>query len=168
MKRTVALFAVTLLLLVLQGTLLDHRITRADVATLVVVYLALERPVIAGAVQALVVGYLADVFAGTDRGLYAASLVIVFLAVRLLVSRLAGGRFLFVTVTCALATIGTGVISLGVERVVGPGNLRWSSVSPTFAPMLIAAAALGYPCYRLLQALDERFGEPEDDLVFRG
>ncbi len=168
MKRDLAIIGVTLALLVLQGALLGHQTTRADFGTLAVVYLALERAVISGAVVALVVGYLADIFAGTDRGLYASTAVIVFFIVRLLVSQFAGGGLVFVTLTSVLATLGALLISFGVENLVGLGQVDFAALSVTFGPMLIVAAALGYPCYRLFHALDDKLGEADDDMLMRG
>jgi rod shape-determining protein MreD len=166
-KRNLAILLVTVALLAVQGALLRHPLARVDLATLVVLYLALERPVIGGAGMAAAVGYLADVFTGTDRGLHAVALLILFMVVRLVVARLAGGRFVFVTVVSVLGSLASVALVLAVEGLVGPDRSSFAAMAPALGPGLIGAAVLGYPCYRLLHALDARLTEPEDELVFR-
>ena len=168
MKRNIALFVLVLLLFVAQGALLRRPFTRADVATLVVVYLALERAVLSGAAFAMVIGYVGDIFAGTERGLIALTMVILFFAVRLLVARFSGGRFLFVTTVAVGSTMFSMLVCVAIEGVVGADRVSFAAISPAFGPTVLSSAALGYPCYRLFRALDERFKEPEDDFVFKG
>ena len=167
MKRSAGIVLVTVLLLLVQGVAMRSPPFRADVATLVVVYLALEHPIIPGAALAFVVGYLADVFAGTGRGLYGLSMVILFFAVRLPVVRLAGARFPFITFVAVVSTSMSVVIAFSVEQIIGPARASFPSVGSELVPLLISAGCLGYPLYWLLKRLDERLGEQEDDFVFR-
>src|SRR5688572_24963424 len=102
--RFAALLGTTLLLLVIQSVAATNPRLRTDMATLVIVYLALENAPLSGAVAALLVGYLADVFSGESRGLAAASMVIVFLVVRLLVVRFTGARWFMITAISVLST----------------------------------------------------------------
>ena len=49
---------------------------------------------------------------------------------------------------------------------VGRGVATFAATTPGLGAMLIIAATLGYPLYRLLKAIDDRLREPEDDYVF--
>ncbi|MCC7386390.1 MAG: rod shape-determining protein MreD [Deltaproteobacteria bacterium] len=167
MKRSLTFLGFLLLLLSVQGVLVRSTGWRLDVATLAVVYLALERAVLPGAALAVASGYLSDVLAGTNRGLYAATGVIVFFVVRLGVSRLAGSGPLFVSLLGVLATALTLAVAVVIEALLGPAAHEIRGIAPAFLPLLGGAAVLSYPVYRLLKRIDERFKEPEDDLVFR-
>jgi rod shape-determining protein MreD len=165
MRRDLVLIASTLLLFVVQGVLLAHPVVRTDLATLVVVYLTLERAVIRGAVLSLVIGYLNDVFAGTSHGLCASTMVVVFFLVRLLVAQMVGEGFLFVTAVSVFSTGLAVFAGLLIERAMGPGMSSLAAMSPALPSLLLSAAVLGYPIWRLFKALDERFTEPEDDFA---
>ena len=167
MKRGAIFLIMTLILLVVQGVLFGATSFRTDLGALMVVFLALERAVIPGAGWALAVGYLNDVFAGTSRGLYASAYVLVFFAIRLLVAQLAGGRAIFVTAVGVLATALSLACVLVLQRILGPSANTFTGISPALPSLLLGAAVLSYPSYRLLKLVDERFTEPEDDLVFR-
>ena len=164
MRRGFTFLAVVLVLLAVEGALLSGPLLHADLATLAVVYLALEWRVIPGAAVAFGVGYLADVFGAAPRGLHASAMVIVFFVVRLVVSRILGGHAVLITAIGVLATLLSLGTVIGVERVVGPGETSFHALSPAVPWLLGSAAILTYPSYRFFKWVDDRFREPDDEL----
>src|SRR5437763_1782973 len=114
-----------------------HPALRIDVASLVIVYVALEYAMLRGIAMALLVGYSADVLSGESRCLSMASLVIVFLIVRLVVARITGSRWFMIT---AVSVFGT-VLGLGskvmLEWFVGPGISTFRAMMPALPAILI-------------------------------
>ena len=123
---------------------------RADVATLVIVYLAMDHELISGMVVALVVGYIADVFSGDPPGLYLASLVIVYLVLRLIVLRIVGSRWFIVTGLSILATFLAILVRALISVILGSGDARFSAINPALLTTFLMAALGGYPVYRVL------------------
>src|SRR5688572_1624755 len=103
--RVLVLLAITALLMAVQNVLNRFLPVSVDVASLAIVYLALESQVVSGAVLALMVGYLGDLSSGESRGLISASAVLVYLILRLSVVRLTGARFLPITVISVISTV---------------------------------------------------------------
>jgi rod shape-determining protein MreD len=139
---------------------------RIDVASLVIVYVALEYTLLRGAVAAIAVGYLADLVSGESRGLSMASSVMVFLMVRLLVVRVTGSRWFMVTSVSMFSTAVALSARFLIENTVGPANTTIRAVSPAFASLLIGSALLGYPCYRLFRLVDDRFRPRADTIAY--
>jgi rod shape-determining protein MreD len=165
--RVLALLAVAALLFAAQNVLIHRTPLVLDAAALVVVYLALESAVTSGAVLALLVGYLGDVFSGESRGLVSASLVLVFLLIRLSVVRLTGSRWIPITALSVVATLLALFIRFLIEALVGPDRSTFSAISPSLGSLVIGAVLFGYPCYRLLRFVDDRFRTREDDATIR-
>jgi rod shape-determining protein MreD len=138
------------ILLTIQSVLALQPELRADVATLVIVYLAMEHELISGMVVTLFVGYIADVFSGDPPGLHLASLVIVYLVLRLIVLRIVGSGWLIVTGLSILATLFAILVRLFIEALIGPGEASLSAVRPALLATLMVAAVGGYPLYRVL------------------
>jgi hypothetical protein len=154
-----------LVLLVVQSVFFARPTFRTDIASLIVVYLALERAVVNGAALALLVGYLDEVFAGASHGLYSGTMVLVFFAVRLLVARMLGEGLLFVTGISLLGSALALGTALGIERLLGPGATSIASLTPALPSLALSPLILGYPLYRLLRRFDARFAEPEEDFA---
>lgn len=165
--RVFVLLLVTTVLMAIQNVLNRYLPVTLDVTSLVIVYLALESRVISGAVLALLIGYLGDLASGESRGLVSASAVFVFLVLRLSVVRLTGARFLPITAMSALAALASLFVRLGIETVVGPGQASFAGMSGAILDVVLGAALFGYPCYRLLRSVDDRFRTREDEVTIR-
>jgi rod shape-determining protein MreC len=166
-RRALVTWGLTWFLLVLYTTVARRLGLFLDVPSLVVTYLALERGVIPGAIMALGVGYLGDIFSGTARGHLASTAVLVFLVVRLGVSKFSGARWVLVSVVGVLTVLLSQALSLLVEGLVGPGRFTLHAEAPALLKLVLANLFLSYPLHRLLRLVDERIFRPEDDLVFR-
>lgn len=167
MRRNTLLFILAFLGLVLQSVFVRPPLVICNVTALFVMYLALERAVLPGAMMAMSLGYLSDVVLGTDRGLYMFTLCMVFAIIRFLVARFQGGRGLFISLISILAALLTAFLSHWLESLVGLGKSTFSFFSLSSVAIITSSAALGYPLFRVLKVLDERFHEPEDDFVFK-
>jgi cell shape-determining protein MreD len=161
--RMLFLLATTAILLAIEGALGRFLPISVDVAALVIVYLALESSLISGAVLALFVGYLGDLVSGESRGLITASLVLVFLLMRLSVVRMTGARWMVITALAVVGTLLALFFRLAIESVIGPGRSSFAAMSPAFLGLVIGAAAFGYPVYSVLRWIDDRFRTREDD-----
>lgn len=166
-RRALVTWGLTWFLLVLYTTVARRFGLFMDVPSLVVTYLALERGVIPGAIMALGVGYLGDIFSGTARGHLATVAVLVFLVVRLGVTKFSGARWVLVSVVGVLTVLLSQALSLLVEGLVGPGRFTLHAEAPALLKLVLANLFLSYPLHRLLRLVDERIFRPEDDLVFR-
>lgn len=160
--RLLLIALVATILLTIQSVVARQPTLRSDFATLVVVYLALEQSFGTGLVMTLVVGYVADVFSGEPRGLYMASLVIVFLLLRMVVFRIVGSRWFIVTAIAVLSTLAALLVRLAIESMLGPGEASLADVSPALVATFGVAATFGYPIYRLLRFIEERFRGREE------
>ncbi len=138
------------ILLTVQSVVAQKPRLRPDVASLVIVYLAMDHELIPGLVVALVVGYVADVFSGQAPGLYMASLVVVYLVLRLIVLRIVGSRWFIVTGLSILATFLGILVRLSIVDVLGPGGVGFRTIGPTLPVAFLVAVLGGYPIYRLL------------------
>jgi rod shape-determining protein MreD len=150
------------LLLVLESVAARSPHFRLDLASLVIVYIALEYTLLQGAFATLIVGYLADLISGESRGLSMAGLVIVFLLVRLLVVRITGSRWFMVTSVSVFSTIAALLLRLLIEAIVGPASATLRSITPAIPSLVVGSAVLAVPCYRLFRLVDDRF-RPRDD-----
>jgi rod shape-determining protein MreD len=148
--RLVLVVVAATILLTAQSVLALKPRLRPDVATLVIVYLAMEHELVAGLVTTIVVGYITDVFSGDPPGLYLASLVMVYLVLRLIVLRIVGSRWFIVTGLSILATFFAILVRLLIESVVGPDEMTFSRISPALPITFLVAALGGYPIYRVL------------------
>src|SRR5687767_11228919 len=148
-RVTLVVVAATMLLATQSVFALEPEL-RADVATLVIVYLSMEHELISGMVVTLVVGYIADVFSGDPPGLYLASLVIVYLVLRLIVLRIVGSRWFIVTGLSILATFFAIVVRLLIEALIGPDEASLAAFNPALPATFLVAALGGYPIYRVL------------------
>lgn len=140
---------------------------RPDLATLVVVFLALEQELLRGLVLAAAVGYLSDIFSGLGSGLDAATNVAVYLVLRVFVARIAGGTALMVTLMALVATALALFVRQVIEAVVGPGQASLALLLPALPSVVLGAALLGYPVYRGLLSIDRRF-RPKEEFGFGG
>lgn len=165
--RVLVLLAVTALLMAIQNVLNRFLPVTIDVTSLVVVYLALESGVVSGAVLALLIGYAGDIASGESRGLVSASAVFLFLILRLSVVRLTGARFLPITAMSVVASVLSLLLRMAIETVVGPGRSTFSGMSTAFIGLMLGAALFGYPCYRLIRSVDNRFRTREDEVTIR-
>lgn len=161
--RMLFLLLTTTLLLAIEAALSRFLPISIDIAALVVVYLALESSLVSGAVLALFVGYLGDLFSGESRGLISASLVIVFLVIRLSVVRLTGARWMVIIALSVIGAMLALFFRLMIEEVIGPGHSSFAALKPAVLGLVIGAAVFGYPLYRLLRWVDDRFRVREDD-----
>ena len=167
MRRNTLVLFLGLLGLIVQGVFVGPPLIMCNVAVLFVVFFALERSFLTGAIMAMVLGYLSDVILGSDRGLYMGTMVMVFVCIRFLVAHFQGGKAMFVTLICALSSFLCTLIAINLERLVGTNVTTISLFSLSTAAIVITGSALGYPVYKSLKVLDERFHEPEDDFVFK-
>jgi len=167
LRRNTLVFIIAVFGLILQTVFVRPPIVMCHVAALFVMYFGLERTFVSGALMSMTLGYLSDVILGTDRGLFMFSMVMVFVIIRFVGARFQGGRGWYVTFIASLAALLTVFISSALEFTVGLGKSRFSLFSLSTVAVIITSAALGYPLYKLLKGLDERFHEPEDDFVFR-
>lgn len=155
------------LLLFMLASVVRAPTVRPDLATLVVVFLALEQELLLGLALAAGIGYLSDLFSGLGPGLDAATNVAVYLVLRVFVARIAGGRFAMVTTLAVLAT----VLALGVRQIieatVGPGQASLRLMAPALPSIVLGALLLAYPVYRVFMAIDTRF-RPKEELGFGG
>lgn len=165
--RVLALFATTALLLAIQNVLDRFLPLSLDFATLLAVFLALESQVVSGAVLALLTGYLGDLASGESRGLVAASSVLVFLLLRLSVVRLTGSRWLMITGISVIAVVLALFLRLTIESLVGPGRSSFDAMSSAFPGLVLGAALFGYPVYRLVRLVDNRFRTREDEVTIK-
>ena len=117
--------------------------------------------------MAMILGYLSDVIIGTDRGLLMLTMIFVFIFIRFLVARFQGGQGLFVTLISGLGAFLATTIAVLIEKLFSIQSNQVSVFSLSTAAIVITGAALGYPVYRSLMVLEERFHEPEDDFVFK-
>ena len=138
-----------------------------NVAVVFVVFLALERGFVPGAVMAMILGYLSDVVFGTDRGLYMMTMVTVFVCIRFLIVRFQGVQALFVTLISGLGAILATLVPVVLEKVFSVSEHSVPLFTLSNTVIVITGAALGYPVFRTLRGLEERFHEPEDDFVFK-
>lgn len=165
--RLIVLLAITWLLLTLQSVAATHPRLRLDLGVLVVIYVALEYAMVRGAVTALLIGYLGDVFSGESRGLMAASMVLVFVLVRLMVVRVTGSRWLMITSISALGVIVRLAFHFGIEAFAGPNRSTFRAIVPALPALIFGTALLGFPVYRLLRLVDDRF-KPRDEPIRYG
>jgi cell shape-determining protein MreD len=163
--RALAILGVTVLLLSIQSVVLHRTPLASDVATLLIVYLALESGLVTGILLALMIGYAGDLFSGESRGLISGSLVLLFLILRLSVVRLTGSRWIPITAISVLATLLSALLRLGLEGIVGPGRSTLNAMLPALPGLMLGAALFGYPCYRLLRFIDDRFRSREDEVT---
>ncbi len=148
--RVLLVIVAATVLMTIQSVLALKPRLRPDVATLVIVYLAMEHELISGLVTTLVVGYIADVFSGDPPGLYLASLVIVYLVLRLIVLRIVGSRWFIVTGLSILATVLAILVRLAIVGLLGPKEAQLSAINPAIPAIFLVAALGGYPIYRVL------------------
>lgn len=148
------------LLFCFQSTVAKNPGLRFDVATLVVVFLALEHELLPGLVHAVAFGYLADLFSGEPTGLVAFAAAAVFLSLRLVVFRIVGSGWLIVTAIGVLATIGALGLRLFAKTLLGP-PVDVGVLGTSLPSLLLGALFLTYPVYRTLAAMDRRL-RPKD------
>jgi rod shape-determining protein MreD len=155
--RLAAHLFVTCLLLSVSSVAARWPTWRVDFAALVVVYIALEYPMLRGIVTTLVVGWMADVMSGESRGLSMASLVMAYLLVRLVVARITGAQWMMITSVSVLATMVDFFVRFLLEWSIGPSLATVAAMRPAALAILIGSLVLGYPCYRLFRLVDDRF-----------
>lgn len=165
--RALADLALALLLFVALSVV-RAPVFRPDLATLVVVFLALEHELVLGLSLSAAVGYLSDQFSGLGAGLDAATCVVVFLVLRLFVARIVGSAFVMVTVLSVVATGVAFLVRQLIEMVVGPNQAGLAGLAPALPSVVAGAAGLGFVVYRLFRLVDDRFRPREDFGLGRG
>ncbi len=159
---SLALLATAFVALCAQSVAARHPLLRADVATLFVVYFALEHEFVGGLLLTVVVAYLGDVFSGEGRGLYVSSLVVVFLMNRIIALRFVTVRGPGVIGLGVLGTVVAFFLRLWIEAVVGPDRARLEGITLGFLVLVLLNGVLSYPCYRFLAAVEARLkGRPD-------
>lgn len=153
--RAMAVLALALVLF-LALSVVRAPTVRPDLATLVVVFLALEHDLVPGLTLSAAVGYLSDQFSGLGPGLDAATCVVVFLVLRLFVARIVGGRPVMVSVLAVVATGLAFVVRQIIEMVVGPNKAGLAAMAPALPSVVLGAAGLGFVVYRLFRLVDDR------------
>jgi len=133
------------------------RLPGPDVVLLVVLFLGLsERGGLAGACAlALILGWFADLFAGSPKGLHMAAYALVALAARGASSRiLVRGHFPTAIVSGVFA-LASGVCLVALRTSLSP-SLGWGALKlvPAQAAMTTLAAPFGFA---ILRRLDRRF-----------
>ncbi|MCK6547420.1 hypothetical protein L6R52_16340 [Myxococcota bacterium] len=165
--RLIGMLVAATLLVAVETVVATRPPLRFDLGTLAVVYFALESPVAGGAVASLLVGLVADVFSGESRGLSSASMMVAYLVVRLLVARSTGARWGMITAVSLLGTSIVFFVRFALEAAVGPDRATFDAASPALPFLLLGAVLFGYPVYRFLRWVDERFRPRDDDAGFR-
>jgi rod shape-determining protein MreD len=150
------------ILLAVQSVFAREPELRTDIGTLVIVYLAMEHELVSGLVVTLAVGYVADLFSGDPPGLYLASLVIVYLVLRLIVLRIVGSRWFIVTGLSILATAFAILVRLSIEALLGPDEASLTAINPALLATFLMAALGGYPIYRILGFFERGLRRGED------
>lgn len=150
LRMGIVVFA-ALVLMLQQSVIARSWPVRVDSATLVVVFLALETPFWTGLWTSLVVGYLAGLYSGVPAAMDAAVAAATYVVIRVFVARVVGSRWLMVTTTALMATAGAILGRVIVSRMLSPNPAPWSMVAPSVPAQLVAAAALGWPVFRILQ-----------------
>ncbi|MFO0726950.1 MAG: hypothetical protein U1E65_24415 [Myxococcota bacterium] len=166
-RRALLTWALTWACFLVYSAVLRRTGLYADVPSLIVTYLALERAVLPGAVLAAGVGYLGDVFSGAARGQLTTVAVLAFFAIRLGVSKFSGARWLLVSIVGFLTVCLSLILGLWVEAIFGPNRASLHAEVSALAPIVLANLLLSYPVHRLFRLADEWLVRPEDDLVFR-
>lgn len=138
---------------------------RLDFVSWAAVYFALERPLLRGLGLTVCAGYWAEVFSGDSRGVAMFATVGMFLLLRLGVVRLIGAGWLAVTSLSVIATLGALVLRWFAQATLGPGAMI-AEAWPRLPGMVLGAALLGYPMFRLMAAIGQRF-QVRDDFIFR-
>ena len=167
MRRNALVLFFGLFGLILQSVFVRPPLVICNIAILVVVFLALERSFLPGAIMAMTLGYLSDVVLGTDRGLFMLTLMFLFILVRFFVARFQGGQGLFVTLISATSAFLATTIAIVLEGLFSNQSNQVAVFSLSTVAVVITGAALGYPVYKSLMVLEQRFHEPEDDFVFK-
>ncbi|PLX93486.1 MAG: rod shape-determining protein MreD [Desulfuromonas sp.] len=111
MLRLTVYFTLGFIFLVLQATLLPKVLPgefRPDLLLFLVIYLALDEGEFSGALLAWVFGFLLDIFAGSTPGLYAATLLTIFVAVRVAAAHLNTESSLLILFLVACGTLFEG------------------------------------------------------------
>lgn len=155
LRLTANLLSVLALLLVC--SVIRSPLIRPDVATLAVVFIALEHERVVGLLLAAGAGYLSDIFSGLGPGLDAATCVGVYVILRVFVARIVGSRFVMVTILSVLSTVLALVLRQVIEATLGPNQASLRALGPALPSVLGGAMVLGYPVYRLLCRIDLRF-----------
>jgi rod shape-determining protein MreD len=147
---------VTILLIVLQRTLLDllfgGRIG-VEVSLVLVIYAGFHLDMVRGGVLAFLMGFLLDCVSGTIMGLYTFIYVMVFILSYLLSPRIYGERMLFImgyTFVCALLE---GLVIFAIYWFifgtdVSPGLVR------TYLPQALVAGVLSPALFTLFNHLE--------------
>ena len=148
--------------LILESSLSRSRVLRLDLVTLSIVYLALEQELITGLVLTLILGYLGDVSAGGSRGLVTATAVFLFFLLRMIAFRFVRRTWYVITALSVVGVLLALLLTFILESIVGPDMLRMSHSVLALPSLLISAVVLGYPMYRMLQAIEARFRRQHD------
>lgn len=69
-----------------------------------------------------------------------------------------------ITAISVIATTLSFIVRIALEGTFGPGLSTLHAMMPAVPALMIGAVVFGYPCYRLLRAIDERF-KPREDAV---
>ncbi len=149
--RTGTLLIATIVLLVVQSVVAHRLPIRLDMATLVIVFLALETAFWPGLWTSLIVGYLAGLHSGIPAGVDASVAVIEYIVIRIFVARVVGSRWLLVTTIAAAATAGAVLAQMFILSMLGSSARTWLLVFPTLPARVIASALLAWPVFRVLQ-----------------
>ncbi len=132
------------------------RIPTPEVALLVVVYLGLggrgTAPAHVGV--ALAIGYLADLFAGSPKGLETLTLGVAMVLARAGSSRLDVATPWHTLVIAAAATLGHALVLLGLSSTMYGGD---ATAALRVVPASVLTTAIVAPlCFSLLQRVDRR------------
>jgi rod shape-determining protein MreD len=165
--RRLLVVLLSLLLLVIAAVVRHRPGLTIDVLSPIIVYLALEHGLMDGLGLAVVIGYIADVSSGEARGLTTSVAVLLFLGLRLFVSRIIGATPLMVTLMVLFGTALSLFLRLSIETTIGPDEASLSGVWPALPGLFGGAALFGYPVYRLLHAIST-FVRPKAQYGFSG
>ena len=132
------------------------RVPTPEVALLVVLYLGLGgRGTAPGSVAvALIIGYLADLFAGSPKGLESLTLAVAMMLARAASSRLDVATPWHTMVIALVAALAHGVLQLAISSSLYAGD---ATAALRLVPMTAVTTALVAPvCFRWLSRLDRR------------
>jgi rod shape-determining protein MreD len=135
------------------------RVPGPDIVLLVVVYAALAGRGDLGSVagMSMFLGYLADLFAGSPKGVHLVAYTLLGLVARMASSRLLVRGGLFTALVCGLFALGFGFLPLFLRRWLWPGlGISGRALLPV--PLTALATAVCAPLvFRVLRRLDRSF-----------
>jgi rod shape-determining protein MreD len=160
LTRALSFVGVTYLVLVVTtglAALSPWHLPAPEVTLLIVLYLGLlgRGSVSSHAALALAIGYLADLFAGSPRGLHALTLSLVMLVARGASSRLMVSSLWQQLVVTFAAALGHGALIVALSSSIAGDDLT-SSALRLAPPTALVTAAVAPLAFALLKRVDRR------------